>query len=142
MNQLQITVTSEAQLPDVAKQILKFAGNRKLFAFYAEMGAGKTTLIKAMCRVLGSHDHFSSPTYSIVNEYKMEGTGEPVYHIDLYRIESAEEFVNAGISEYIDGNYYCFIEWAEKAEGLLPDHAVKINIKTQGNIRNVVIFIS
>lgn len=140
MNKLQITVTSEAQLPDVAKQILQFAGNRKLFAFYAEMGAGKTTLIKAMCSALGSHDHFSSPTYSIVNEYSIKNTGESVYHIDLYRIESDEEFINAGISEYITGNDYCFVEWAERAEGLLPNDAVKINIQTQENIRNVTIF--
>ncbi|MCW5908475.1 MAG: tRNA (adenosine(37)-N6)-threonylcarbamoyltransferase complex ATPase subunit type 1 TsaE [Chitinophagales bacterium] len=142
MNELHITVSSEAELPDVAKQILAFAKGRKLFAFYAQMGAGKTTLIKEMCRALGSYDKFSSPTYSIVNEYKIETTGESAYHIDLYRIETTEEFVNTGIGEYTTGNHYCFVEWAERAEGLLPDEAVKINIQTQGNIRNVAIFMS
>ncbi len=125
----------------MAKTILHFAEGKKIFAFYAEMGAGKTTLIKELCLVLGSHDNFSSPTYSVVNEYENTDSGSAkIYHIDLFRLKNIEEAFSIGIEEYLDGNNYCFIEWPELIEALLPDDVVKISIQPDGNIRNLTIF--
>jgi tRNA threonylcarbamoyladenosine biosynthesis protein TsaE len=144
---LEISIFSIDQLPDVASAILKFAGDTKLFAFYAEMGAGKTTLIKELCRQLGSHDNFSSPTYSIVNEYQsasLLSTSDfqlpTLYHIDCYRLKNREEAISIGIEDYIDGSHYCFIEWPELIESLLPADVIKISIRTDGNLRNLSIF--
>ncbi len=150
MNKLELTVTGPVQLPDSAKQILHFTEGRKVFAFYAEMGAGKTTLIKELCRQLGSTDNFSSPTYNIVNEYLLPSAPTThhsplntcIYHIDLYRIKNIEEAIAAGIEEYLNSGNYCFIEWAELIETLLPENGVKIHIKAAGDVRNVVIFMN
>lgn len=137
---LEFTVTDIAELPQAADRILQFTAGRKLFAFYAPMGAGKTTLIKEICRHLGSHDHFSSPSYSIANEYVVPGLPEKIYHIDLYRIKDIDEALAAGIEEYIDGEHYCFIEWAELIEPLLPLNTVKVNIGIEESTRNFAIF--
>ncbi len=150
MKNFEISVSDIEQLPEVAKTILQFSKGRKVFAFYAEMGTGKTTLIKELCRQLGSHDNFSSPTYSIVNEYLISPLTtnhspfaiSKIYHIDLYRIKNIQEAIEIGIEDYISGNSYCFIEWPELIEHLLPHDAVKISIKSDGNIRNVSIFIN
>ena len=111
-----------------------------MFAWYAQMGAGKTTLIKEICRQLGSSDHFSSPTYSIVNEYRISEQTK-IYHIDLYRLKDVEEALSIGIEDYLYSNYYCFVEWPELVEHLLPEDTVKVTINSDGNIRNVSIFI-
>ncbi len=140
MKELHFQIKNISELPEAAARMLHFAGKRKVFAFYAEMGAGKTTLIKEMCRKLGCHDNFSSPTYSIVNEYRITKTGAPLYHMDLYRLQNTDELLDAGIGEYTMGDTYCFIEWPELAKGLLPDEVVSVHIKTDGNIRNVSIF--
>jgi tRNA threonylcarbamoyladenosine biosynthesis protein TsaE len=144
---LEISVLSVDQLPEVASVILKFAEDSKVFAFYAEMGAGKTTLIKEICRQLGSHDNFSSPTYSIVNEYQIESPNpqfsirnSQLYHIDCYRLKSFEEALGVGMEEYLDGEHYCFIEWPELIESLLPPDVIKLSIRTDGNSRNISIF--
>lgn len=140
MSANNLSYNSLLQLPDVAQRILQLAGGRRVFAFYAEMGAGKTTLIKELCRQLGCYDNFSSPTYSIVNEYRITRTGEPVYHIDLYRLQNTDELLDAGIGEYTRGDAYCFIEWPTMAEALLPEDCVKIHMSVNDNIRNVAIF--
>lgn len=124
----------------VAASILKFAEGRKVFVFEGEMGSGKTTLIKELCRLLGSEDNFSSPTYSVVNEYLKQSTGEPIYHMDLYRLNKLQEALDIGVMEYITGSNYCFIEWPELIEELLPAEIVRVCIKTEDNIRNVSIF--
>lgn len=139
MKQQEISIFSVDELSVVAKSVLQFAGDKKVFAFYAEMGAGKTTLIKEICKQLGSHDNFSSPTYSIVNEYATSSFGK-IYHIDLYRLKNLEEALDVGIEEYISGEHYCFIEWPELIEKLLPEDVVKIEIKPDGNLRNLSIF--
>ena len=142
MKNFKITVSDIDQLPETLKTILQYSKGRKVFAFYAEMGAGKTTLIKELCRQLGSHDNFSSPTYSIVNEYLIAASiaVAKIYHIDLYRLKSSEEAFAIGIEEYLNGTNYCFVEWPELVEHLLPEDTVKIYIKSDGNIRNVSIF--
>lgn len=102
------------------------------------MGAGKTTLIKELCKQLGSEDNFSSPTYSIVNEYT--SPKGKLYHMDCYRLKSMEEALNIGIEDYLNGEHYCFVEWPELIEQFLPADVIKISIRTTENIRNVSIF--
>lgn len=138
---LEITARNIEALPEVAKSILHFAAARKIFTFYAEMGAGKTTLIKELCRQLGSRDNFSSPTFSVVNEYSSSpSSNNKIYHIDLFRLKNVEEALAIGIEEYLNSNNYCFIEWPELIEPLLPNDVVKISIQSDGNIRNLSIF--
>ena len=114
------------------------AGEFRLFAFYGKMGAGKTTLINAILEVLGVDDGGSSPTFSLVNEY--EGRlGEPIYHFDFYRIENLEEVYDIGYEEYFFSTNYCFIEWPEKVEELLPDDVVKVQIRVEGDHREILL---
>ncbi len=139
---MEISLISINELPSVAKSILRFAEGRRIFAFEADMGAGKTTLIKEICRQLGSVDSFSSPTFSIVNEYAIAGAAQRIYHIDLYRLKDLEEAMDLGLQEYLNGQDYCFIEWPGLAKELLPAETVNIHIKSEGNIRNVSIFMN
>ena len=111
---------------DLAKDILKNVKSKTLL-FYGDMGVGKTTLIKAIVKILGSTDEVSSPTFSIVNEYKTGRSG--VYHFDLYRIENIEEAYDFGIEDYLDSEYWKFIEWPEKLEPLLLDGFDKIQLE-------------
>jgi tRNA threonylcarbamoyladenosine biosynthesis protein TsaE len=134
------TITDINRLPELCKAILKFAGGRKVFAFHGEMGSGKTTIIKALCGELGSHDSFSSPSYSIVNEYLVEPGKEKIYHIDLYRLKSLDEALAIGIEEYMNGDSYCFIEWPDLVEGLLPENVVEVTITHEDNTREIAIF--
>lgn len=136
MRAIEISITSEAELPGLAKSILQFAENRKVFAFYAQMGAGKTTIIKAVCRQLGSTDNFSSPTYGIANEYE-DADGKKIYHLDLYRLKNINEALDIGVEEYLTGTNFCFIEWPELVEPLLPADTVRVDIKTDEFIRHV-----
>ncbi len=103
-----------------------FPGSR-VFALYGAMGAGKTTFIKAVCRVLGVVDIVQSPTFSIINEYKTV-TGDPVFHFDFYRIRKTEEVFDIGYEDYLYSGSYCFIEWPEMIENLLPEGTVRIRI--------------
>jgi tRNA threonylcarbamoyladenosine biosynthesis protein TsaE len=125
----------EEDKPDsAADELLAFAGERKIFLFHAEMGAGKTTLIKALCSRLGVTDQMSSPTYSIVNEYHTEA-GKKIYHFDLYRLRNADECLDIGFEEYLSSNAYCFIEWPEVAERLIPPNFISVSIVVSNNIR-------
>lgn len=119
-----------SELPKVAEQILELYPHEKLFLFFGKMGAGKTTLIKEICRVLNVIDVVNSPTFSIVNEYATNN-GSSVYHFDLYRIKSPTELLDIGYEEYIYGNYVCLIEWPELATGLLPTSYVMIKIEVE-----------
>lgn len=115
------------ELPAIAARILEQAGQERVFALYGDLGAGKTTLIKALCNKLGVTDAVTSPTFSIINEYIAEGN-ELVYHFDFYRITRLEEALDIGYEEYLYSGYYCFLEWADKIEELLPEHYVYISI--------------
>lgn len=110
----------------------------KCFAFYAPMGAGKTTFIKAICEELGSTDVITSPTFAIVNEYT--ASNFPIYHFDLYRIKKLEELYDIGADDYFYSGCPCFIEWPEMAESALPDEIIKVTIVPQDNGSRIVSF--
>lgn len=100
-----------------------------IYAFYGDMGAGKTTFINALCRELGvEEDMTNSPSFSIVNEYRSDTTAELIYHFDLYRLKDVEEALDLGIEDYFDSGALCLLEWPERIEELLPDDTVRINI--------------
>jgi tRNA threonylcarbamoyladenosine biosynthesis protein TsaE len=113
-------------IDSAAEEIISQSGGTKVFLFHGEMGAGKTTLIKAICKVLGSDENISSPTFSIVNEYHIP-KGK-IYHFDFYRLKNQAEAMDMGCEEYFYSGEYCFIEWPEKIPDLLPDKYVDIMI--------------
>ncbi|MCX6281743.1 MAG: tRNA (adenosine(37)-N6)-threonylcarbamoyltransferase complex ATPase subunit type 1 TsaE [Bacteroidetes bacterium] len=121
-----LTSTLES-LPEVANQILEAFPDSRVFALYGKMGAGKTTLIKEFCHRLGVTDEVQSPTFSIINEYRNPGK-ESVYHFDFYRINKIEEVFDIGYEEYVYSGSFCFIEWPELAEDLLPEGTVRLEI--------------
>ena len=124
----QIQIAGLEDLDRAAREFLEAIGNNTLIAFYAPMGAGKTTFTTAICKVLGvKEDAISSPTFAIVNEYR-SGNGEPVYHFDFYRIERPEEALDIGLYDYLDSGCLCLMEWPENIEGLLPEETLKVNI--------------
>mgnify|MGYP003313586676 CR=1 FL=1 len=114
-------------LPKVAEQLLGEFPEQRFFAFFGKMGVGKTTLIKELCNQLGVKDNVCSPTFAIINEYTT-GEGEPVYHFDFYRLKSEAEAYDIGYEEYFYGDGYCFTEWTEKVENLLPEQYVRVEI--------------
>lgn len=114
-------------IQSTAKELLEFADNKRVFLFYGSMGAGKTTLIKALCQALGVEQMASSPTFSIVNEYATQF--ETIYHFDFYRIKREEEAYDLGFEEYLYSGAYCFIEWPEKVENLLSQDAHTLRIQ-------------
>jgi tRNA threonylcarbamoyladenosine biosynthesis protein TsaE len=124
---MEIIIKDKRHLSVAARQLLKYSGDKKIFAFYGSMGAGKTTIIKSICESLGANDIVSSPTFTIINEYKTSG-GESLFHIDFYRIKKQEEAYDFGIEEYITGDSYCFMEWPELIEELLPPETVIVRI--------------
>lgn len=115
------------QLPEVARKLLESFSEERFFAFFGKMGVGKTTLIKELCAALGVEDNVCSPTFAIVNEYSTS-EGEPVYHFDFYRLKSLAEAYDIGYEEYFYSGCYCFTEWTEKIEELLPEHYVRVTI--------------
>ena len=128
MKGIQIQVNGLTELDDAASAILKAAQGELFFIFEGEMGAGKTTLIKALAKALGVREVVSSPTFSIVNEY--DAGGQVIYHFDFYRIKNIQEAYDIGYEEYFYAGHICFIEWPEKVAELLPEHYLKIAIET------------
>lgn len=115
------------QIDDVAGAALEAAKNHKVWAFYGEMGAGKTTLIHALCMQMKVSGTFGSPTFSIINEYTTPD-GLPLYHIDLYRCKNAEEAIRAGVEDCLYSGCVCMVEWPSKAESILPEDTLHITI--------------
>lgn len=116
-----------ADLPVVANQIIETLQTPKIWLFEGEMGAGKTTFIKELCKQLGVLGNVQSPTFSIVNEYVAE-TGQIIYHFDCYRLKNSDEALDFGIEEYFYSGNLCLVEWPSKIESILPDDAITIRI--------------
>ena len=112
-----------------AKKFLAVTANYKVFALYGEMGAGKTTFIHALCEAMGIKDAVSSPTFSLINQYKTRA-GQTVYHIDLYRIKDENEAINAGIEDCLYSGNTCWVEWPGKAPGIFPAETLHSTIST------------
>ncbi len=125
-----IVISRLDELPMAASIFLESIGEIPVVAFSGEMGAGKTTFIQSLCRVLGVPEDVNSPTFSLVNEYFM-ATGESLFHFDLYRIEDPEELFDLGYEEYFFSGKRCFIEWPEKASHLIPDDALMVHIEVR-----------
>lgn len=121
-------------LDAVAKKLLKASENTKVWSFHGEMGAGKTTLIKAVCRELGVHSVMTSPTFSIVNEYQGNEGNDIIYHFDCYRLKNEEEAYDIGAEEYLDSGRLCLIEWPERIASLLPAERFEIKIEIESPV--------
>jgi tRNA threonylcarbamoyladenosine biosynthesis protein TsaE len=119
---------TSSDLDRAAGEFLKEIGNHKIVAFFAPMGAGKTTFTTAICKALGvKEDAVSSPTFAIINEYRT-GSGDSMYHFDFYRITRIEEALDVGFYDYIDSGRLCIIEWPENIEEILPDETLRVSI--------------
>lgn len=127
----KVLINGLEQLGEAANQFLKEIGNNRLVAFYAPMGAGKTTFTTAVCHALGvSEDAVSSPTFAILNEYR-SASGEPVFHFDFYRINKLSEALDLGLYDYLDSGYLCLMEWPENIEELLPEETLRVTITVE-----------
>ena len=123
-----INIHDLSDLDRAAGEFLKEIGNHKIVAFFAPMGAGKTTFTTAICKALGvKEDAVSSPTFAIINEYRT-GSGDSMYHFDFYRITRIEEALDVGFYDYIDSGRLCIIEWPENIEDILPDETLRVSI--------------
>ena len=130
----EILIKDLSGLQAAAKEFLSLTSAHKLIAFYAPMGAGKTTFTTAICRELGiDEDAVSSPTFAIVNEYRT-ASGENVYHFDFYRIEKEEEALDIGLYDYLDSGSLCLMEWPENIESLLPEDCLKVHIEVLSDL--------
>ncbi len=127
---MKIEIPSVEALESAAHDFIAQMGDETVYAFYGEMGAGKTTFINALVRGLGvDSDQTGSPSFAIVNEYRSDTTAELIYHFDLYRLENPEEALDLGIEDYFDSGALCLLEWPERIDALLPDDTVKVEIK-------------
>lgn len=134
---MTIEIQSLDTIGDSALEFIKAMGDNTVFAFHGEMGAGKTTFIKAICEKLGVEDTINSPTFAIVNEYR-SATGELIYHFDFYRIKDEKEAFDFGYEDYFFSGSLCFIEWPERIESLLPHDVVHVTIKEEQDGKRLV----
>lgn len=128
---MQFIVDKVADLAAAAERMIAQYPQERIFLFYGHMGAGKTTFINALCAALEVQDSTSSPTFSIVNEYA--SAHGPLFHFDFYRLKDESEALDLGYEEYFYSGNYCFVEWPEKIENLLPSHYLKITIEAIDN---------
>ncbi len=126
-----LKINSLDSIHEVAREFIAEMGDYTVFAFYGEMGAGKTTFINALCEELGVEDITNSPSFSIINEYRSDSTAELIYHFDCYRLENVEEAYDIGAEDYFDSGAVCLIEWPERVEELLPLDTVKVELKEE-----------
>ena len=124
---MEIKISDLAHIHEAARAFIAAMGDRKVFAFYGSMGAGKTTFVKAVCEELGVEDVITSPTFAIINEYSSRDGA--IYHFDFYRIKKLEEVYDMGYEDYFYSGALCFIEWPEPIEDVLPEDAVKVTIR-------------
>lgn len=135
-----ILIPTINHIHEAAIQFIAAIKNHTVFAFEGNMGAGKTTFIKAICETLGVEDVINSPTFSIINEYRVSDTGALIYHFDFYRIRKISEAQDIGTEDYLYSGALCFIEWSEKIQELLPENTVFVHIEEQPNGARIVSF--
>ena len=135
---MEIQINTLADINEAAQSFITAMNDNTVFAFYGEMGAGKTTFVKAVCEELGVTDVITSPTFSIVNEYRSDKTGELIYHFDFYRIDDIEEVYDMGYEDYFYSGAVCFIEWPELVEDLLPEDVIKIKIEEKEDKTRII----
>jgi len=128
MKKYEYKARSITDLQPIAKELINSLDNKAIVALRGNMGAGKTTFIKAICEELGILDVVNSPTFSIINQYSSEKK-DTVYHFDFYRLEKEQEALDIGLYDYLDSGFLCLIEWPEKVEKLLPEDCVYLMIK-------------
>ncbi|MDE5662375.1 MAG: tRNA (adenosine(37)-N6)-threonylcarbamoyltransferase complex ATPase subunit type 1 TsaE [Muribaculaceae bacterium] len=125
-----IQVPNLEALPAAAREFASLMGDNTVFAFYGDMGAGKTTFINELCRTLGvDTDDTASPTFALINEYRSDTTAELIYHFDFYRIEDLDEALELGIEDYFDSGAICLLEWPERVAPVLPSDTVSVRIR-------------
>ncbi len=130
---LTLDIPTLADLPTAAQQLATALAEsgQSVVAFEGDMGAGKTTLIRALCAALGVGDDVSSPTFALVNEYR-GGRDAPIYHFDFYRIDSEDEAARLGVAEYFDSGYLCLVEWPSRVASLLPPQRLLVELTVTG----------
>ena len=136
MKELKIISRSVKDLEEASRKLLQFSNEKRVIAFFGEMGSGKTTFIKAICGELGVKETVNSPTFALVNEY-MTANDKPVYHFDFYRIKNENEARDIGCEEYFYSGHYCFVEWSEKILNLLPQEIVRVTINVEHENRMI-----
>jgi tRNA threonylcarbamoyladenosine biosynthesis protein TsaE len=141
---MDLVINGVENLQIAVDQLIKYAEARKKWTFTGEIGAGKTTFIQSICRSLGVKEKVTSPTFSLINEYTYtdnDGKIRLIYHIDLYRLNSLEEAIDIGIEDYLDDDNYCFIEWPQLLQPVLPENLVEINLEIIENSKRKIIFL-
>lgn len=136
--EMEIRITDIDHIREAAREFVEHIGDRRVFAFYGKMGAGKTTFVKAICEELGVEDVITSPTFAIINEYTTSSNS--IYHFDFYRIKKLEEVYDMGYEDYFYSGALCFIEWPELIEEVLPDDAVKVSITEKEDGSRAILF--
>lgn len=124
---MEITINSIDEIAQAARDFKAAIGAHRVIAFHGEMGAGKTTFIKALCAEFGVTDNVASPTFAIINEY-LAGDGSTIYHFDLYRMETIADLQNIGVEDYFYSGNFCLVEWPELAEPLFPNNVLNVTI--------------
>lgn len=125
------------ELEQAGKALLAGFPDQRVFAFYGQLGVGKTTFVKAICRLLAVEDVVSSPTYSLINEYRLAG-GDSVYHFDFYRVKKLEEVFDLGYEDYFYSGSFCFIEWPERLEPLIPASCCRVYMQEEADGRRII----
>jgi len=134
---MKIVITDKSRLRDAARHFLRETADKRIFAFYGQMGSGKTTFIRALCHEMDVADTVTSPTFTLINEYRRPGN-LPVYHFDFYRIKKISEVLDFGIEEYFDSASPCFMEWPELIEPLLPAETLRLSITVTGDGSRII----
>ena len=133
------------EIPQYSQKLLETFPEVRIFAFTGEVGAGKTTFIQGLCKTLGVKSHVTSPTFSIVNEYPYldaaSGQSQSAYHLDLYRLRSFDEALGIGVEDYLYSQQYCFVEWPEIVEPLLPEDTLRIHLEILSDSQRKMLFL-